>query len=211
VETETEDINVSELLRFYSHPQRYFVQQSLGVSLGDEDVVPEDSEMFLPDGLDQYAALQMMLDSALGDQNYAKLDNRLCAEGLWPLGTPGELLFAEKSREIKTFAEIIGRQNMGKRLPDLSIDYHVGPYRLLGTLKNRYERGNLLTRYANLKGKDLLGAWLHHLLALGAKQGGAQTLLIMKDKSAGFDETSQDGPGLEELIRLFVHGKNGAA
>ena len=96
---------------------------------------------------------------------------------------------------------------MGNRLPDVSVDCRVGPYRLIGTLGNRYERGILLTRYAKLKAKDLLCTWLHHLLAGICGEPFSHTLLLMKDMKARFESTNQTGSGLEDLIDIFVHGK----
>jgi exodeoxyribonuclease V gamma subunit len=49
-------------------------------------------------------------------------------------------------------------------LADLPIDIKIKGYRLVGKLENRYENGSLFYRYADLKGKDFICAWLHHLI-----------------------------------------------
>lgn len=207
VETETEDINVSELIRFYTHPQQFFIQQSLGIYLRDEDDFPEDFEMFSCRGLDEYIALQMMLACALERKDFSKLHLRLCEDGHWPLGTPGELLYAEKGREILRFAQYIEEQNMGSPLADVSIDCRIGPYSLSGILQNRYENGILLTRYGHLRAKDLLRGWVHHLLGKEHDENLLQTRVVMKDKMVVFRSASGAGPSLEELIALYIHGK----
>ncbi len=208
VETVTEDIQLSELLWFYTNPQLYFLQHSLGISFREQDLSPEDSEMFAPSGLDQYAALQTMLEYALTNKEFSGLYHQLCEAGRWPLGTPGELQFAEKSREVLFFAEAVKEQNLGKALADVSVDCRVGPYRIIGTLRNRYERGIMLTRYAKMKGKDLLCAWLYYLLAEALGEPCSHTLLMMKDMKVIFRESHSSEPGLEDLVHLFIRGQN---
>jgi exodeoxyribonuclease V gamma subunit len=68
-------------------------------------------------------------------------------------------------------------------LDDLLIDIHVPALdhagngcRLVGKLGNRYENGSLIYRYADLKGKDFICAWLH---ALCLNQVQAQPVYLL--------------------------------
>lgn len=200
-------VALTDLLRFYSHPQRFFVQHCLGVKLGDEDMVPEESELFVLEGLQSYAVDQMLLDSVLHDNDPARLYSRLCNDGNWPLGTPGALAFTEKSGELHRFTERIKHKNMGKQQTDVAIDIHVGGFRLVGTLGNLYENGLLLCRYAKLRGADLLRSWLLHLVACIHAQLAEQTTLVMKDYEVCWYGSDVHKPDLEELLVCYSEGR----
>ena len=80
---------------------------------------------------------------------------------------PGELEFDRQQAVINEFVGRIEAKNLGAALDDLPVDIHVPApdrtYRLVGKLGNRHENGSLIYRYANLKGKDFICAWLHAL------------------------------------------------
>ena len=103
-----ERVELSDLVRFYSSPARYFLKERL-------KVVPEireidhldDSEPFALDALDSYQLYDEMIDWLLetpalersDPATVAKLENRLASAGKLPLRASGRVVFAEK---IKT-------------------------------------------------------------------------------------------------------------
>jgi exodeoxyribonuclease V gamma subunit len=207
IEGDEQCIALTDLLRFYSHPQRYFVQHCLGVELGDDDAVPEESEPFVLEGLQSYAVDQMLLDNVLRNNDPAELYPRLCFDGNWPLGTPGALAFAEKSSELHLFVERIKRKNMGTQQADGTIDFQCGGYRVIGTIGNLYENGLLLCRYAKLRAADLLRSWLLHHVACIHGRLAEQTTLVMKDHEVCWNGHDIQGPELEELLVCYSEGR----
>ncbi|MFN2353745.1 MAG: exodeoxyribonuclease V subunit gamma [Desulfopila sp.] len=200
-------IGLTDLLSFYSNPQRFFVQHCLGIGLGDEDVVPEESEPFVLEGLHSYAVDQILLDKVLRDNDPARLYSRLCHDGNWPLGTPGALAFREKSAQLYQFAERIKHKDMGRQQADVAIDIHVGSFRIVGTLGNLYENGLLLCRYAKLRAADLLRSWLFHHVACIHGRLAERTTLVMKDYEVCWKGSDMQKPDLEELLMCFREGR----
>ncbi len=199
-------ISVHDLLGFFANPQRWFVKNRLGISLGSALELPEDREPFAIGGLDQYLLDQEIIGRCLEEEDPGLVLEHLNAEGRWALGTPGRLTFAGKYRALKLFSGKIRATGMGDRLPDRVIDCAVGGYRLTGVLSNIYEKGILLARYADLKGKDVLTGWIQHLL-LGALPGPSHsTVVLAKDRSIRFTGGSDAGPDLESLITVFAQG-----
>jgi exodeoxyribonuclease V gamma subunit len=207
ISVEQGDIDPDDMLRFYSNPQLYFVQRRLGVYLGEDGPLPEESEVFESLGLQSYGVNQLILKEMAQNTDAGQLKRRLCLDGLWPLGTPGEIAFAERKKEVRIFATRLENEAMGQALPDLECNLTVGPYRLAGRLSNRFEGGILLARYADLRAKDILRGWLHHQIgtALGAS---ACTKIVMKNSLIHFREGDCQGPGLEKLIDVYMRGKS---
>ncbi len=200
-----QSIDLADLFRFYRNPQLYFVQECLGVSLGAEREEPEESEIFQSSGLQQYVVNQLMLEEMITATEPIQLHRRLRCDGLWPLGVPGELFFAEKRKEMERFAALIEDEQMGKMLPDLVVDLRVGPYHLNGMLGKRYEGGFMSARYGDLRGKDLLKGWLCCLI--GELYGISVSKIIMKDRRVVFRFEALQKPRLIELIEVYLRGR----
>ena len=199
----SEQINIDDLIRFFQHPQRFFLWQQLGVSLPSIELENEEREAFTLEPLRLYQIQQHWLAELLVDKQltFAALQ----AQGSWPLGTPGKLAWQQQQRVIENFADILRSKTLGAKLPALPIDIRIGRYRLLGKLDFRYQQGCLLYRYAKLKGKDFMTAWLHHLLINCLEP--QTTYLISKDDELVFLPTIADKNSLLNLIDIFLLGK----
>jgi exodeoxyribonuclease V gamma subunit len=199
-------IPVSDLLSFYANPQRWFVKNCLGIHLDSEIEFPEDRELFESSGLGAYLVDQEIVDHFLDGRDPQILFNQLKAQGRWALGTPGRIAFAKKHRELTPFAETIRKLEMGDRLPDRVVNCEIGGYHLTGVLSNIHENGILLTRYADLKGKDLLAGWIHHLLLALFPECTQCTRIVAKNRLINFAGNSTQDPDLERMVEIFVQG-----
>jgi exodeoxyribonuclease V gamma subunit len=200
-----QQIALGDLLTFFSHPQRWFVRNCLGIRLNRDQDLPEERELFAVTGLDAYQSDQRMVAHCLAGEDSQELFRRLKAEGRWAQATPGQLSFAGRYHEIKEFAEVIPGLAMGRRLAEQQIDCEAGGYRLVGSLSNIYDGGVLLARYADLKGKDLLAGWLHHLLLTRIRGADCCTRVLGRDGLISFVGAAQ-GPSLERMVELFLQG-----
>ncbi len=200
------EIAIADLFRFFSHPQRYFVRDCLGIRLDTDMDLVSESEPFQTEGLENYLLNQYLLNETMNGSDPATTRRRLRIEGRWPLGVPGDLAFAARTEELQTFAEEVAAAGMGRRLEDRRVELEVAGYRLTGSLANIHEGGILLYRYATFKGKDLLSAWLHHLLFKQLTGAAAPTALLCRDGLKKISETDSPQPDLETMVALFVDG-----
>lgn len=155
-------IEISDLLAFFRHPQKYFLKRQLDLRFSGIDLADEEREPFAIDGLEKYDIEHAWIEAELN--GVALSLKKLQAQGRWLAGAPGELEFARYQRELGRFVGRLREIDPGAALNALPVDLGVGRYRLVGKLANRYERGSLFYRHAELKGKDLLAALLHHLI-----------------------------------------------
>ncbi len=200
---EVETVRLSDLLRFYTNPQKFFIKNCLGIRLDAGEEQPEEREMFEPDGLDKYHLEQQMLRAAMGGE-LDKCHRIFQAEGRWPLGNSGKLAFEEQRLGVEAFIKQLEKQEMGERIADLPVDLSLGGYRLLGTLSNLHQNGVMLLRYGKLRGRDLLSGWIHHLL-LDLLAPPATTKIVAMDTIVGF-EGAANSPDLGQFINLFIEG-----
>lgn len=204
---ENQTVNIVDLLSFFAHPQRWFVRNRLGIRLDTEAELPGESELFSLAGLDSYLVNQELFQACLdqtAEPQTATLA-RLKAQGRWMLGAPGQLAFDRQFPDLSAFAGKIQARNMGRRLPDLPVDLQIGAYRLVGQLTDIHENGILLARYSACKGRDLLKAWIHHLLA-AATNTTATTHLLTKDLDLCFAPCDDPHSLLGELMVLYRQG-----
>ncbi len=224
-------VTVVDLLSFFAHPQKWFVRQRLGIRLDTEDELPGESEPFAVAGLDNYLINQELVQACLESAGHGRTSvagamdgteatatappeepksttlSRLKAQGRWMLGTPGQLAFDRLLPEISAFAARIQAKDMGRRLPDIPIDLQIAEFRLVGQLTDIYENGILLARYSECKGKDLLKAWIYHLLAAATtSESSPTTHLLTKELDMCFPPAHDPLSGLGELMALYRQG-----
>ena len=185
-------VDLDDLFHFFAHPQRYFVEKNLQLSLQGSQDLGRDTEVFELDNLERFLVNQEWLErhfqsDDLADDGALDADylTRIRAQGRWPPGPLGDQLFSEMSQELAGFITKIRHLNLGAKLEDQIVDYEVAGenghrYRLRGKLRHGYENGHLFYRYARCKPSDQLRAWLNHLIVLTNSAGSlAQTTHFM--------------------------------
>ena len=203
---EETQIVLADLFRFYANPQRFFVQHCLGIHLERGEELPEDRETFSPGGLERYGVDQALIEALQQGQDPQQVYLRSCATGNWPLGTPGKLAFSRRLAELTPFVAKIDMLGLGNVVPDVTVDMNVAGCQLTGNMDNIYENGILLTRYATMKGKDLLAGLLHYLLYQQVTGTSLTTHVIASDTSARIHSGMEGLPSLATMVELFVDG-----
>lgn len=200
---DAEVVELQDLFAFYRHPQRYFLRRQLALQLGGREVQAEESEPFSVAGLDAYQIDQQWLEDELRGMPVSL--EKLQAQGRWLSGACGSILYQRHKRLIGDFALRVLAREMGDRRPDLSVDLQVGPFRLVGNLANIHRQGSLFYRYADLKGRDFLQAWLQHLIVNRVRS--QPTCLICKDADFRFEPEYCQPETLLDLLELYDQGQ----
>ena len=198
-----EIIDINDFFAFYRHPQQYFIQRQLGIRYTGLPANSEEREPFVLDMLDAYAINQQWIADDLNGTDYSL--KKLQAQGRWLSGTPGELEFELQEQQIHQFTNRIKQLDLGIKKDDIAVDIQVNDYRLIGNLSHIYQHGSLIYRYANLKGKDFMLAWLHHLIINQIDK--QDTHLLSKDKTLVFASASPQADTLEQLIKNYLLGQ----
>ena len=186
-------IEIGDLFAFFRHPQKYFMQRRLDVRFDGIEAEAEEREPFNIGQLDGYAIYHEWIAAELNGAPVSV--QKLQAQGRWLSGVCGELEFVRQRKNIAAFVDRIKAKDLGQPLEDISVDLKVGRYRLVGKLSNCYQKGSLYYRFSDLKGKDFLVAWLHHLIVNRVKP--QTTYLISTDEDLTFLPEYGVSPGME--------------
>jgi len=196
-------IDIADLFSFYRNPQHYFIKQQLGIRLSDTMAEAEEREPFALNQLESYSINQQWIAHELNAAPFSLA--KLQAQGQWLSGASGILEYNQQQQLITNFTDLIQQQNLGQSKPDQPIDITIAHSRLVGNLSHLYEKGGLIYRYADLKGKDFILAWLHHLII--NQQHSQNTILLSKDNLLIFSAEQASSSELTKLIDLYRLGQ----
>jgi exodeoxyribonuclease V gamma subunit len=204
IHTETEEvIELSDLFRFFQHPQRYFMRQQLHLRYMGIVTETQEREPFTTSELSLYDLSQEWIRQLLAGSEVSL--KKLQAQGLWLSNAAGDVAFGQHQLAMQEFVERIRATDIRIPLDDLAVDLKIGGYRLVGKLGNRFQNGSLHYRYANLKGKDFVAAWLQHLLINHTQK--QKTVLISADEDFLFPHDLFDPEYLPQFIEIYRLGQ----
>ena len=201
---EQELIEIQDLLRFYRHPQKYFLQQRLNIRLEDIESDEQEHEPFSIEGMDSYLLNHQWIEAKLQQDNLSLA--KLKAQGRWISGELGSIEFIARELEIQQFVEKIESKQAGAIQDPITVDLSVGSIRLVGTLTHQYTEASLIYRYSPLKGKDFIVAWLHHLIL--NRQSEHITHLISQDDYISFLPEHIQGDELDQFMHYYQQGQS---
>jgi len=194
-------IEIDDLMRFFKQPQDYFLAQ-LGLKLRALSSHPEEREIFELDSLERYLLYQQWIEKQLAGENYPL--QHLQAQGNWLQGRLGELEYNRQQLEINEFVKTIKQYSLGQKQADQVIDIKLGKVHLVGQLSHCYQQGSLWYRYAKLKGKDFIRAWLHHEIINQVQT--QNTVLLATDQTFTFSAADHSEQTLMALIEIYQQG-----
>ena len=206
-EQKTEVVSIAGLLSFFQNPQKYFVQQILGIRLGNGISSIEEHEPFTLDPLQKYLVEQDLVSGRLSGKEWGCLCQQIQTAGQWMLGAPGKVGFEKKQKEQQTFLKRLMAQQEIEREEDKFIDLQLDDVNLTGQLGSLYKNGSFLFRYANLKAKDIVAAWVHHCLSAVCCDQATETSVLAKDYELLFPAGTASRKDLQELVFIFLQGR----
>jgi exodeoxyribonuclease V gamma subunit len=204
---EFRQLDIAALVRFLKNPARYFLNERLGLRLGEDEQEPEDEEAFALDPLSAYHLKQSCLDGVLAGHDAQAVFTELRLSGVLPHGEFGRLAIEQHCGGIEAFADEVNvlRQYL---LEPLDIDLEIEGFRLTGRLTNIARGGLVRYRYTRCKITDLIELWVSHLVlnAAGLEDYPRQSLHLGSDGRYRFDPETNAHAHLADLLRCYWEG-----
>jgi exodeoxyribonuclease V gamma subunit len=151
------------LCAFFSNPTKYLLTRRLGLHLEKGFSMTEEREPFEVHALERYLLEQGMLHQRLQGRALKEHFPIAVASGRLPHGTVGQCVYEGLSPGVEHFAQEL-RPLIGEHAHEpLDFEIHVGAFSLTGSLDHVFRDRMIRYRYARMKGKDFLEAWIHHL------------------------------------------------
>jgi exodeoxyribonuclease V gamma subunit len=202
------EVEITQLVEFFSHPSKFFVRNRLGIELPREEEELEDREPFDLHSLDGYVIEQRLLDDALDGVEPKSAFEMVRASGVLPAAGMGALIFDELCTKVSNFAEAIREQVAVKVQPAVTVRADLDNFVLNGRI-DRIRGGTLLHyRLAKLKAKDFVRIWIEHLVRNLSEQKPALIFGKEGDEIAGYEfpPISRAREILRELLGLYWRG-----
>ncbi|MEY2410007.1 MAG: exodeoxyribonuclease gamma subunit [Verrucomicrobiota bacterium] len=173
------NVSVAQLIGFFGNPSRFFCIERLKLRLPRAAGAIADRELIEVDALDAYDLKLSLLARRIHGNPAEETRTLLKAGGRLPLGRVGDARLGDLCNEVEAFHDRIAALHPGTRLEPRVIDLTVDDFRITGELAPRTSSGQLICRPAVIKGKDLIVAWVLHLLnQAGGGAPGERTFLI---------------------------------
>ncbi len=208
-------VTVDDLYKFFKNPVEFFLNRRLGVGFYADEEILEDAEIFKLSGLDRYSIADAILSKESDTIDLESFRKANFAAGKLPLGAVGECEYGSLVEKVKHFSEQTNQFKQSNKLPDLTVHLTLGDFTMTGKIKNIYGDGLVFARYARLKAKDYLKAWVYHLVfnCLGTDGYPAKSFLVGVNKPADglwtawkFSPVQNCYVCLQQLLEIYRQG-----
>ena len=158
-EEERIETSLNELTEAWVNPSKYYCTRRLGLRLRLEDLTLSEEEPILLDSLQAYSLKTQLLDYALREMPEPL--TMLRSAGSLPPGSLGDAWYTHLNHRVLPIAEYLIQQGDREQVVTTLEDDN---WLVTGQLEHVSASRNLLFRCASVKGKDLIRAWISHLL-----------------------------------------------
>lgn len=198
-------VGVDELVGFFRNPARYLLKNRLGIFVDRAGETMTGREPFELDALELYTIRRDYLERGQGDDDFGEI---LKAQGRLPHGTPGRIAVDDIKTEMGAFAAACAEfTDAGRQSVEVDLDLH--GFELYGTIPVYGSHGQVRIRPGGIKGKDLIAAWIPHLVLNLLRPGTPVTLMGRETRGPVRQHLGiPDDPGrlLGDLLALYWQG-----
>ncbi len=208
-EPDLQQVDIRDLVRFWNHPVRFFLEQRVGLrTRGTDDLLPE-SEPFNLDPLQRYLLTEEIVDALRTGNDPAMVFLQMEAAGRLPRAEIGRHLFEDITSPAASLVETLAPYTCDPA-EDVEIDLALSFIRITGRLGSLYNSGRISFRPATLKPKDLLQVWLHHLVLCLLRPEGIEPVSIhaSTDTMIRFRDIDDPEAELESFVHCFLQGQS---
>ena len=201
-------LDLDSLCRFFGNPTQFFIQKRMGISLENKRSLAEDRENFVLVTLEKYLVEQNLLKARMAGSALEDFKPVQKALGQLPHGHVGDFHYNEMSIEVENFVSKIARFTSAAPREPVEINLNISGFDLRGRVSQIAECGWVNIRYARKRVKNILTAWIHHLILCHAAppEYPQTSFLICKDSAMQFAPVPASKALLEDLLNLFREG-----
>lgn len=160
---ETRELDLSQLVRFWNHPVRFFLAQTLGLRTREEGYDLAGSEPFVLNHLEQHQLRHETVAGLLAGTGPEELFAAFSGSGRLPQAGFAEVQFEALAKSATAFANRL-RSLLAMPLPPLDVDLTIDGLHLTGQLTDLHLTGRVVWSSGKLKAGQLMALWIHHLV-----------------------------------------------
>ena len=201
---------MDQLIKFLTHPAKYFFNTRLDISYDDEEQQLEGSEPFKINNLEQYKLKTRALHAMLVGKDNDQLRNELFATGKVLNNEYGKKLLDREIEAARSVSKALRAISKAKPI-SISGSVPLQNRRLAFSVASIYDNQHVDFRVGKLQKRQLLDIWIKHL-CLNASGHSLATVAISYDtdsyKQSIFDATpnTEAKDILDNLISMHDRG-----
>jgi len=205
---EWKTVDLNQLCRFFTNPAKFLLTQRLNIHLEEEEALFEETEPFEVKGLERYQLEQELVEKGSEKEGLENAFAAVKASGQIPHGVPGECFYRETCQGIESFLGRLSSYKQGEMLEPLELDLQVGEFRIIGRIESVYPSGLLHFRYVNMKPRDRLTVWIHHLVLNKIRNRAypGNGILACKDVDCKYPPIEESEDLLKDLLGAYWQG-----
>ncbi len=202
---EWKTVDINHLTRFFKNPTEFLLKERLGIFLEAGEGLLKESEPFEIEGLVRYQLNQTLVEKSLEGVNLQKYQAIAKASGQLPHGGIGDYVYSKLTKQIQPFVERVQQATRQDKKDPLALNLMIGDMHITGRLGRLWHKNLVHYRCAQLKVKDHIQLWIHHLIlnSLPHKHLPRHSLLIGENGGWEYQPVSNSHEILETLLTLF--------
>lgn len=205
------NVEFDRLMRFYKHPVRFLLRSALGVRLDESGEELSADEPFSVDGLGRWGLREELLRLRMSGRTPPECLEIVRADPRVPHGLWGRELLEPIAAEVEAFVPRVEAHRGAPAFDPQAFELAIGRFTLSGALSGVGPGGLFLAALRDEGLKDLLGAWIQHLVLCAVKPDGAalETRVVTKDGGIFFGPVEKPEVRLEVLLEHYWKGLQG--
>lgn len=199
------NVSLSELIRFFQHPARFFLRARFGLRLGERDHDILVREPFALEGFTDTDIREVIFQQLQQGADAGNALPLLRAQGLLPHGKPGDLLFA---REVTVVERFFNSLELPTEWERQAFSVTLGDFQLSGVVGQLTPHGRKIHALGKLSYWQWLDIWLQHLALnlLEAKPCQPQTEVYSPEQHYLLLPQADAAEQLEQLLIWYWQG-----
>ena len=211
------NVDLRSLCAFFSNPAKFLLGRRLGIDLEEGFSLIEEREPFEVKSLERYLLEQDMVRRLLQSGDLKDSSVLAAASGRLPHGAVGQSVYDDLSPGVEDFSRSLSPWIAEEPFGNVDFQVHVGAFSVEGSLEHVYKDRAIHYRYAGLKGRDLMVAWIHHLMLNRIRPEGFPRCSLVAGLSTNsgrprkvlcyeFEPVEEGEAILEGLLSLYWEG-----
>lgn len=198
-------VDINRLTRFFKNPTEFLLKERLGIVLQAPKNLLNETEPFEVQGFDLYALKQTLVEKSLEGKDLRKYQAIAKASGQLPHGKIGDYVYSQLTAQIQSFVKRVQQVTQQDKREAIAVNLMIGDMHITGRL-SRLWRDNLVHyRCAELKAKDYIQLWIHHLI-LNSLELDRHSLLIGENDGWEYQPVNNSEEILQTLLNLYWQG-----
>jgi exodeoxyribonuclease V gamma subunit len=159
-----EELTIEDLVAWVTKPIERFMQQRLGLYLGNDLAPLAEREPLELDQLERWKLGSDLLELAESGADLRELLPIARGAGALPLGTVGSVVYDKLVPGVGRIATAAKRYRAGERLAPIGVSLDIDGVRLTGTLHGLWPNAQLLTTYSRIGKRFELAHFVRHVV-----------------------------------------------